>query len=103
LNVLRRFNTEFGADFDLSAFRHSAVYNPTHGRIEMYLESLRPQIAHLGAEQVHFDQGERVCTEYSYKYATEQFAAIADKCGLSSQQTWVDPARHFAVALFTVR
>jgi L-histidine Nalpha-methyltransferase len=103
LNVLRRFNAEFGADFDLSAFRHSAVYNAAHGRIEMYLESLRPQIVHLGMEQIQFDQGERVCTEYSYKYAIDQFAAIADKCGLSSQQTWVDPSRHFAVALFTVR
>ncbi|HEY0340907.1 MAG TPA: L-histidine N(alpha)-methyltransferase, partial [Steroidobacteraceae bacterium] len=39
LNVLRRLNRDLGADFDLQAFRHEAVWVPEASRIEMHLVS----------------------------------------------------------------
>src|SRR5258707_949109 len=38
LNLLTRINRELGGHFDLTAFRHRAVYNEEMGRIEMYLD-----------------------------------------------------------------
>ena len=43
LNVLRRFNRELGANFDLASFRHRAVWNAQASRIEMHLVSSRTQ------------------------------------------------------------
>ena len=40
-NLLARINHELDGNFDLSAFRHRAVYNVDRGRIEMYLVSTR--------------------------------------------------------------
>src|ERR1700716_3692114 len=46
LNLLARINRELGADFDLSRFRHEAVWNSTERRIEMHLRSTRRQPVH---------------------------------------------------------
>jgi dimethylhistidine N-methyltransferase len=49
LNLLARVNRELEADFDLSAFRHQAVFNDKAGRIEMHLVSRRAQRVWIGA------------------------------------------------------
>ena len=70
LNLLARLNRELGADFNLRAFRHKATWDPSHSRMQMYLESLVPQkvrVAALGLD-VEFALGERIHTENSYKY-----------------------------------
>ena len=43
LNVLQRINRELGGNFELSAFRHHAIYNRERHRIEMHLISRRAQ------------------------------------------------------------
>src|ERR1043165_6078114 len=43
LNILHRMNRELGGDFDLAALRHHAFYNTADHRIEMHLESTKPQ------------------------------------------------------------
>ena len=62
LNMLRRLNREFGADFDLDAFRHNAVYNTAEGRIEMHLVSLRNQQVSIGNRQYPLEQDETICS-----------------------------------------
>jgi L-histidine N-alpha-methyltransferase len=47
LNMLTRINRELGADFDLHAFRHKAIWNAKKSRIEMHLESLQAQTIHI--------------------------------------------------------
>ncbi len=81
LNLLARFNRELGADFDLDRFRHVAVYNEAHSRIEMHLESLAAQRVRIGNESVSFDPFERMHTESSYKYTVEGFDAMAAAAG----------------------
>src|SRR5262249_5834811 len=62
LNLLAGLNSELGAHFDLETFRHRAVFNPHHGRIEMHLVSLRPQtvrIDRIGLD-ISFREGETI-------------------------------------------
>ncbi|MBE0644962.1 MAG: L-histidine N(alpha)-methyltransferase [Bacteroidetes bacterium] len=96
LNMLVRLNREFDADFDLDAFRHSAVWNAHHGRIEMHLVSLREQSVRVDGERLHFRRGESILTEYSYKYGLEQFAAVAAPY-FRVEKVWTDDRRWFSV------
>ena len=97
LNLLAHINRELQADFDLSGFRHRALYNTEHQRIEMYLVSQHEQLVHIGEEQIHFRQGERILTEYAYKYKLETFAELAARAGFRVEQVWTDPQQHFSV------
>lgn len=97
LNLLQRINVELGADFDLDAFRHTAVFNRQVSRIEMYLESLHSQCVHIDGQEFHFDKGERICTEYAYKYELDAFAEMASAAGFTVNQVWTDPDQKFSV------
>ena len=59
LNMLERANRELGADFDLSQWRHRAIYNEEAHRIEMHLISERAQTVHLGGREFHFARGRK--------------------------------------------
>ncbi len=81
LNLLARLNREGGADFNLDHFRHLAVWNEDEGRIEMHLESLRAQTATIGGTPIHFDAGETIHTENSYKHTIAGFQALVRSAG----------------------
>jgi dimethylhistidine N-methyltransferase len=97
LNLLARINRELGADFHLESFRHEAIYNEVEGRIEMYLISMRAQTVHFGGIRIAFRRGERICTEYSYKYALDQLPQLAASAGFKLEQSWTDERRWFSV------
>lgn len=97
LNLLRRINRELDADFDLDAFRHLALYNARHGRIEMHLVSLRRQDVTVAGEQFSFAEGEGIHTENSHKYTIEGFRAFAAETGWQPCDVWTDPEELFSV------
>jgi L-histidine N-alpha-methyltransferase len=102
LNLLVRINRELEGDFDVSAFRHRAIYDDLAGRIEMYLVSMRAQqvrIGRLGLE-VAFAAGEAIHTEDSYKYSMEELGAVADNAGLIIEHTYFDSERRFCLGKF---
>ena len=101
LNVLARLNRDFGANFDLNAFEHRAVWNGMRSRVEMHLESLRPQRVHLPELDmvVEFSEGETVHTENSYKYETAQIEEMLGRAGFAPAALWTDPKGWFAVYL----
>jgi len=101
LNMLERANRELGADFDLSQWRHRAVYNQEAHRIEMHLISKQPQTVHLGGGEFHFDRDEKIITEFSYKHTIEGFSALAASAGFQLARVWTDPEKLFAVFHFT--
>jgi len=101
LNLLERINRELGADFDLDQWQHRAIYNSVAGRIEMHLISDIEQFVHLDEQKFHFRRGEKIITEFSYKYSTEGFAALARKAGFEFVRLWTDDARLFGVLYFT--
>ncbi len=78
LNLLARINHELDANFNLSAFKHVAFYNADEGRIEMHLENMIKQTIIAAGQSFEFVLAERLRTEYSYKYDTEEFQALAE-------------------------
>ena len=96
-NVLRRINRELDADLNLDAFRHEAVYNAEQGRIEMHLVSTSDQSVSVAGVDIDIAAGERITTEYSYKYTVDGFAALAAEAGWSVDEVWTDEDRLFSV------
>ncbi|MEA2855819.1 MAG: hypothetical protein QOH98_140 [Methylobacteriaceae bacterium] len=97
LNLLTRINRELRATFDLTQFRHDAVYNPREGRIEMYLVSERAQQAGIIGHTFSFAKGERIHTENSYKYTVPEFQELARHAGWEPQEVWTDKDSLFSV------
>lgn len=97
LNLLRRMNRELDATLDLAGFAHEAFYNEAEGRIEIYVRSLRSQTAMVAGWRFMFAAGERVHTEYSYKYDDRTFAALVEGTGFRVGHTWTDDDSFFAV------
>ena len=96
-NMLRHLNREFGADFDLDAFSHSAEYNEEEGRVEIRLVSEQDQEFTLGDESFSIGKDEAILTEYSHKYTLEGFAALAETAGFRVKRVWMDADRLFSV------
>ena len=100
LNVLRRINREFGADFELDHFRHRANYNEQFGRIEMYLESACDQIVTIAERKFALSAGESIVTEHSHKYTIDGFVAMAARTGFRREKIWSDSREMFAMLYF---
>ncbi|MBT9567257.1 MAG: L-histidine N(alpha)-methyltransferase [Thiobacillus sp.] len=98
LNLLTRINRELGADFDTARFRHYAFYHPGAGRIEMHLVSLAQQTVRIAGQSVHFELGETLHTENSYKYRTDEFCGVAQSAGWHLEREWAQDG--FAVQLY---
>lgn len=99
LNLLQRINRELGGDFQLRRFRHLAFYDEVAGRIEMHLESLFDQVAHVGGQRFHFDRGETIHTEISCKYSIDEFQRLASGARFHAEQAWTDASQLFCVHL----
>lgn len=98
LNLLIRINRELDADFDLTQFKHRALYNEDRGRVEAHLVSLQAQTITIGSLdlQIEFQPGETIHTENSYKYDMPQLAAMAKETGFQPIKTWFDGERRFS-------
>jgi len=97
LNMLTHLNREFGFDFDVSAFTHSAHYDADAGRMEIRLISGKSQTITNGDERIEIDDGESILTEYSHKYTLEGFAKMAERAGFEVRKVWTDPGELFSV------
>ncbi|MGH7410676.1 MAG: L-histidine N(alpha)-methyltransferase [Candidatus Methylomirabilis sp.] len=101
LNILARLNRGLSADFDLTAFRHRAVFNHKRSRIEMHLVSLRNQrvqIEDLGLA-IEFRQGETIHTEYCYKYSLAGMESLLASHGFQVLRSFTDAQRQFCLLL----
>lgn len=99
LNVLDHINQWIGSDFDVRQWQHRAFFNAEQSRIEMHLEA-KADLAvrwHNGAR--NFIRGERIHTENSYKYRTQDFVDLLRRAGLPNAQVWTDEQAWFAVVL----
>jgi L-histidine N-alpha-methyltransferase len=100
-NVLRVLNRELGADFDVDAFEHVAVWRPEHERIEMRLRAGRSMRVRLpGIElEVSFDEGEDLRTEISTKFRREGISEELGAAGFRVAGQWTDARERYAVTL----
>ncbi len=100
LNMLTRLNREADADFDLSNFRHVALWNPSQSRIEMHLESLADQKVQIGNRlQICLNKGERIHSENSYKFTDAKVRHLLDNSGFKVHSLWQDSQKWFGVYL----
>lgn len=93
-NLLVRANRELGADFDLDAFDHVAVWNVEKSRMEMHLRATRAMEVHIGGATISFAAGETIHTESSRKFTQASVTAMSETAGwrvVSFQQS-PDPA-----------
>lgn len=100
-NVLAVINRQLGANFDLDAFEHVALWDPGQEWIEMRLRSVRKQSVHvatLGLD-VEFAAGEEMRTEISAKFRRDTVTKELATAGLHLTQWWTDPAGDFALTL----
>jgi dimethylhistidine N-methyltransferase len=97
LNILNHLNEVLNADFDLDRFEHLSTYIPHAGRVETFVVSCCDQQVNVGDLTIHLRRGERIQTEYSYKYTVEEFADFAAEVGLMLHRYWTDPEQMFAV------
>ncbi len=90
LNLLRHLNQIIGADFNVRHFRHHAMFDARHGRIEMSLVSQREQTVRWPGGERDFGEGERIVTEHSYKYTIPGFEKLLQASGYNMLQRWTD-------------
>jgi uncharacterized SAM-dependent methyltransferase len=99
-NLLLRMNRELGADFDPGTFRHAARYDTRQRRMEMHLVSRREQWVRVAGQRFHFEQGESIHTESSYKHGLARIEALAAGAGWVQRQLWTDACVRFGVHVF---
>lgn len=97
LNLLARANRELGADFDLAQWAHSAFYNAPQQRIEMHLMSCARQAVRIQGQTFHFEEGETIHTENSYKFTIDGLRALAVKGGFTPGPVWTDADKRFSL------
>ncbi|HXE09446.1 MAG TPA: L-histidine N(alpha)-methyltransferase [Acidobacteriaceae bacterium] len=104
-NVLVRLNRDLGANFEPDRFAHRALWNPARSRIEMHLVSLDKQTAILPrsaagpAVPLHFNKGETIHTENSYKFTPAALAALFAASRFRPKRTFTDLNNLFSVTL----
>src|SRR6202020_1300010 len=92
-NVLAVLNAELGADFDLDAFDHVAVWDAGREWIEMRLRAASPQTVRIAGLDltVRFAAGEEMRTEVSAKFRESGVRTELAAAGLAMRSWWTDP------------
>jgi L-histidine Nalpha-methyltransferase len=100
-NVLHVMNRELGADFDVDAFEHVAVFDSEREWIEMRLRSTRAQTVRVRALDldVSFAAGEEMRTEVSAKFTRARVERELAAAGMQLTEWWTDPQGDFALSL----
>ncbi len=96
-NALAHLNRALDGDIDVEAFDHAAHYDDEAGRIEMHLVARRELTFTLAGESFSFAAGETIHTENSYKYAPEEFRALAAGVGFDTVEEFTDSESLFSV------
>lgn len=101
-NVLRVINRQLGADFDVDAFEHVAIWDADHEWIEMHLRATRAM--HVMIPEIHLDvtfaEGEELSTEISAKFHRHGVEAELDKAGFTPAAWWTDAEACFSLSLW---
>lgn len=85
-NVLTVLNRELDADFPVADYRHRAVFDTEHERIEMRLAAGHDHSVRLGALDTVIDMaaGEEIVTEFSHKFTPASIERLLAAAGLAA-------------------
>jgi len=101
LNMLQHLNRDYGANFDVDEFSHSANYDPDEGRVDIELISQSDQTFEIADTAFEIADGEAILTEYSHKYSLDGFATMASEAGFEVEKVWTDREKLFSVQFLT--
>jgi dimethylhistidine N-methyltransferase len=101
LNMLSHLNWRFQGNFDISLFKHQAIYNQVDNQIEMYLHCQKSHAVSLEALdlKVDFEEGESILTEISRKFDLATMEKQLQGKGLKTVKTWTDEKGWFGLIL----
>jgi len=101
LNLLRRFNREMGANFELDRFDFYSHYDPLSGEVRSYLVScIRQKVFFSDLEvTIHFEKNELIHTEVSRKFDWDEINRIFSRSGFRDLKFWQDPNEYFVDVL----
>ena len=104
LNMLSHLNWRFQGNFDISLFKHQAVYNQVDHQIEMYLHCQKSHWVSLDILdlKVNFEVGESILTEISRKFNLATMEKNLSDKGLKTVKTWTDEKEWFGLILCQV-
>ena len=104
LNMLSHLNWRFQGNFDISLFKHQAVYNQVDHQIEMYLHCQKSHWVSLDILdlKVNFEAGESILTEISRKFNLATMEKNLSDKGLKTVKTWTDEKEWFGLILCQV-
>lgn len=105
LNLLKRINTEFQADFDLDNFEHAPEYTEEEGIAKSFLRSKKKQTVYIKAldKSFNFEEGENIHTEISRKYNDEILKNLLTGSQLEITDKLLDSTNYFADYILTKR
>ena len=100
-NVLRVINTRLGADFEVDAYDHVALWDPANEWIEMRLRARTAQRVRISELDltVNYESGEEMRTEISAKFRRDGLSTELAAAGFALREWWTDPQGWFAVSL----
>ena len=104
LNMLSHLNWRFQGNFDISLFKHQAVYNQVDHQIEMYLHCQKSHWVSLDILdlKVNFEVGESILTEISRKFDLPTMETLLQSKGLNTVKIWTDEKGWFGLILCQV-
>ena len=88
LNLLNRLNQELDANFVCDDFKHSAVFNESYNRIEMWLVSEKDQVVYFAklGRSMKLRRGEAILTEISRKFDNEKLDELMRNGGFKVER-----------------
>ena len=99
LNILARASIATCARTSTSsAFSIAHSSTSRASRVEMHLVSRREQIVNVAGEPIHFEKGESIWTESSYKYDRARLEELIEVAGFRMRKLWTNKRRQFWVA-----
>jgi L-histidine Nalpha-methyltransferase len=100
-NLFARMNRELGTAIDLHTIEHQARYIAEKQRIEIHARFTAAQSIRLAGsgQTFHIAAGERIQTEISRKYRSEQISPWLSAFGFSTRRIFTDERDWFALAL----
>lgn len=104
LNLLRRLNREFGANFNITNFKHFEVYNPGLNAMESYLLSQKNQTICFEENEfeITIEKNEMIHTENSFKFDKKSILNIVNETGLTAEQFLFDKKNYVTLGIFKV-
>lgn len=105
LNVLRRLNSELGADFDLDRFAHIAHWDHEGEWVEMRLRAQSAQTVHINALDmtVDFAPDEELRTEISVQVPRRRRGRRAGGRRLETIRWWTDDDADCGLSMSVLR